>query len=196
MHNLQTKTSLDLKVFTESKTITESATSKNLCEALPNINDSACVSTSLAQLQNCAIFAQQKSNKICSASAHTTSRPCRGVKNALKKCSSAFLAFLTRQGYSEALPPKDILLAAQKDPTGCKRSAAKTRHFILFRGFRSGEGINPLSFCANKRLEKLENIRENTTQRNLESNPLDSITRTKTESRQYRIYRISNTDRI
>ena len=32
-----------------------------------------------------------------------------------------------------------------------------------------GEGINPFSFCANKRFEKLDNIRENTTLRNLES---------------------------
>ena len=53
--------------FTDSKTITESTTSKNFSEALPNINNSACVSTSLAQLQNCAIFATQKSNQISRA---------------------------------------------------------------------------------------------------------------------------------
>ena len=58
------------------------------------------------------------------AIAPTASRPCRVWqsasffrKNALRECRSAFLAFLAflpRQGYSEALPPKDILLAAQK----------------------------------------------------------------------------------
>ena len=83
-------------------------------------------SASRAQLQNCAINAAQKSNQCGGAIAPTATRPCRGVKNALRKCSSAFLAFLTRQGDSEALPPKDILCGCRKDPTGCKQSAAKT----------------------------------------------------------------------
>ena len=79
MHNLQTKTSLDLKVFTESKTITESATSKNLCEALPNINNSACDSASRAESKDLdsAIFAEQKSNQCGGAIAPTDTRPCR-----------------------------------------------------------------------------------------------------------------------
>ncbi|WP_394997443.1 hypothetical protein [uncultured Helicobacter sp.] len=39
--------------FTDSKSkqLTQSPTSKNLIKALPNINNSACGSTSLAQLQ-------------------------------------------------------------------------------------------------------------------------------------------------
>ena len=65
-----------------------------------------------------AIFATQKSNQCGSASAPTDTRPCRGVKNALKKCRSAFLAFLPRQGDSEALPPKDILCGCAKRPNG------------------------------------------------------------------------------
>ena len=52
---------------TDSKTITQSPTSKNLNKALPNTNNSVCDSTSLAQLQNCAIFATQKSNQISRA---------------------------------------------------------------------------------------------------------------------------------
>ncbi|WP_395002663.1 hypothetical protein [uncultured Helicobacter sp.] len=47
-----------------------------------------------------------------------------------------------------------------------------------------GEGINPFSFCANKRFEKLDNIRENTTLRNLESteSSVDSESKTFIES--------------
>ena len=93
-----------------------------------------------------AIFAEQKSNQCVGAIVPTTSRPCRGGENALKKCSSAFLAFLPRQGKSEALSP-----IAQKDPTGCKRSAAKKRRFIFFGAGESRERGNPFSFCANTR---------------------------------------------
>ena len=122
-------------------------------------------SASRAQLQNCAINAAQKSNQ------------CGGAKNALRKCSSAFLAFLTRQGDSEALPPKDILCGCRKDPTGCKQSAAKTATLYLFRGWgERGEG-NPFFFCDTQDSKKLENIRENASLRNLEStesSPTDS----------------------
>ncbi|WP_394994749.1 hypothetical protein [uncultured Helicobacter sp.] len=121
-----------------------------------NINNSACASTSRAESKDSqsldsAIFAQQKSNKMCSTQVHTDTRPCRGGKNALKKCSSAFLAFLTRQGKSEALPPKDILLAAEKTQRVASAAQQKQRRFILFGALASGEGINPFSFCANKR---------------------------------------------
>ena len=134
-------------------------------------------SASRAQLQNCAINAAQKSNQCGGAIAPTATRPCRGVKNALRKCSSAFLAFLTRQGDSEALPPKDILCGCRKDPTGCKQSAAKTATLYLFRGWgERGEG-NPFFFCDTQDSKKLENIRENASLRNLEStesSPTDS----------------------
>ena len=47
-----------------------------------------------------------------------------------------------------------------------------------------GEGINPFSFCANKRFEKLDNIRENAILRNLESteSSVDSESKTFIES--------------
>ena len=106
-----------------------------------------------------AIFAQQKSNQCVGAQAPTATRPCRGVKNALRKCSSAFLAFLTRQGDSEALPPKDILLAAEKSQRVASKAQQKQRR--LFRGFRSGEQTRDS--------KNLENIRENTTLKNRES---------------------------
>ena len=114
-----------------------------------------------------AIFAQQKSNQCVGAQAPTATRPCRGVKNALRKCSSAFLAFLTRQGDSEALPPKDILLAAEKSQRVASKAQQKQRR--LFRGFRSGEGITPLFSIIQSDFENLGSIRENATQRNTES---------------------------
>ncbi|WP_395001856.1 hypothetical protein [uncultured Helicobacter sp.] len=48
---------------------------------MPDSNNSACGSTSRAESKSLdsAIFAQQKSNKMCSASAHTISRPLRGA---------------------------------------------------------------------------------------------------------------------
>ena len=74
--------------------------------------------------------------KYIGAQAPTAPRPCRGVKNALRKCRSAFLAFLTRQGKSEALSP-----IAEKEK----------RRFIFFGAGESGERGNPFFFCANKR---------------------------------------------
>ena len=61
-------------------------------------------------------------------------------------------------------------MAAQKEPTGCKQSAAKTAALYLFRGFESaGRGETPFLFAQTRDSKKLENIRENTTLRNLES---------------------------
>ena len=71
-------------------------------------------------------------------------------------------------------------MAAQKDPTGCKQSAAKTATLYLFRGFSErGEG-NPFFFCDTQDSKKLENIRENTTQRNLESTESSADSESKT----------------
>ena len=103
---------------TDSKTITQSPTSKNLNKALPNTNNSACVSTSLAQLQNCAIFATQKSNKMCrcdSTNRHSPASWCAIVEKRRQQCLRNDCA---RSGKSEALPPKDILCGCRKDPTG------------------------------------------------------------------------------
>ncbi|WP_394908222.1 heavy metal translocating P-type ATPase [uncultured Helicobacter sp.] len=145
----------------------ESTTSKNLCGALPNIN-SACVSTNRAESKalDSAIFAEQKSNQMCSATAPTISRPLRGVKNALRKCRSAFLAFLTRQGESEALP-----LIAEK--TQRVASVAQQKSGALsFSGLgRAGRGETPFSFAQTQDCVKLENMSENEILRNRESNP-------------------------
>ena len=128
-------------MWSDERLDSKSIASKILCKALPNTNNSACASTSRAESKDSkaldsAIFAEQKSNKMCSTQVHTDTRPCRGGENALKKCSSAFLAFLPRQGYSEALSP-----FAEK----------KKRRFILFGAGESGERGNPFSFCANTR---------------------------------------------
>ena len=80
-------------------------------------------------MQNCAIFAAQKSNQC--------------------------------EGDSEALSP-----IAEKDPTGCKRSAAKKRRFIFFG---AGERGNPFSFAQTSDFENLGNIREKENLRNRES---------------------------
>ena len=151
----------------KSKQYTESPTPKNLIKALPDSNNNVRDSASRAQLQNCAIFAKQKSHKMCSAAAHTDTRPCRGGENALKKCSSAFLAFLTRQGDSEALP-----LFAEKEK----------RRFIFFGAKGSGEGINPFFFCDTQDSKKLESIRENASLRNRESTESSVDSKTITES--------------
>ena len=94
-----------------------------------------------------AINAAQKSNQCVGAIAPTATRPCRGGKNQEQGGSSATADFsketsfskeacaLPRQGDSEALSP-----IAQKDPTGCKRSAAKKRRFIFFGALGAGRG--------------------------------------------------------
>ena len=66
-----------------SKTLTQSTTPKNPSKALPNINNSACASTSRAESIpiDSAINAEQKSNEICSAAAHTDTRPLRGAQS-------------------------------------------------------------------------------------------------------------------
>ena len=132
----------------KSKQYTESPTPKNLIKALPDSNNNVRDSASRAQLQNCAIFAKQKSHKMCSAAAHTDTRPCRGGENALKKCSSAFLAFLPRQGYSEALSP-----IAEKTQRVASKAQQKKRRFILFGARESGERGNPFSFAIHKILK-------------------------------------------
>ena len=124
---------------TESKQLTESTTPKNPSEALLNTNNSACASASRAQLQNCAIFATQKSNKMCrcdSTNRHSPASWCAIVEKRRQQCLRNDCA---RSGKSEALPPKDILCGCRKDPTGCKQSAAKKRRFIFFGAGESAE---------------------------------------------------------
>ena len=120
--------------FSESKNLTESTMLKNLNKALPNINNSACASTSRAESKDLesldsAIFAEQKSNKICSASAHTDTRPCRGGENQEKGGSSAAADF-----------SKETSFCLDKD----KRGSPAKRYTLwlrkkrrLFQGFES-----------------------------------------------------------
>ncbi len=83
-----TESRADSESSSESKQLTQSTTSKNLIKALPNLNNVR-DSASRAQLQNYAIFAAQKSHKMCSASAHTAPRPLRGVQSLEKGGRSA-----------------------------------------------------------------------------------------------------------
>ena len=120
--------------FSESKQLTESTTPKNPSEALPDSNNSACGSTSRAESKDSksldsAIFAEQKSNKICSASAHTDTRPCRGGENQKQGGSSATADF-----------SKETSFCLDKD----KRGSPAKRYTLwlrkkrrLFRGFES-----------------------------------------------------------
>ena len=149
--------------FTDSKTITESTTSKNFSEALPDSNNSVCGSTSRAQLQNCAIFAEQKSNKMCSASAHTDTRPLRGVQS-------------LEQGGSSA----SATIALEADKRGSPLDCRKSGGFFGAKG--SGEGITPLFAKKQNDFENLGSIRENTTLRNLESTESKADSESKAEN--------------
>ena len=92
------------KNISESKKLIESTISKNLNKALPNSNN-GCDSTNLAQLQNCAIFAEQKSDSNMSHEVQTASRPLRGAQSLEKGGRSALRNDCARSGYSEALSP-------------------------------------------------------------------------------------------
>ncbi len=113
--------------FTDSKTITEST--------MPI---------------DSAIFATQKSHKICSASAHTAPRPLRGVQS-------------LEQGGSSA----SATIALEADKRGSPLDCRKSGGFFGAKG--SGEGITPLFAKKQNDFENLGSIRENTTLRNLES---------------------------
>ena len=130
---------------------------KTLFKALLNINNSACASTSRAESKDLdsAIFAEQKSNQYIGAIAPTDTRPLRGAQSLEKGGSSALRNDCARSGKSEALPD------CRKDPTGCKRSAAKTVALYSFRGFSERGGDNtPFSFAQTSDSVNLNNIRE------------------------------------
>ncbi|WP_394997102.1 hypothetical protein [uncultured Helicobacter sp.] len=157
---------------------------------MPNINNSACASTSRAESKDVesldsAIFATQKSNKICSASAHTAPRPLRGVQS-LGQGGSSASATIALEAEKARLSPR----------LPCRRLASKAqqKQWRLFRGWgERGEGNTP--FCEKTQdSKKLESIRENTTLRNrestessvdskasIESSPTDSETSTESK---------------
>ena len=102
-----------------------------------------------------AIFAEQKSNQCVGAIAPTATRPCRVWQSVsfFRKIRSKVAAvppliFLKKLRFLKKLAL--CLDKEQKDPTGCKRSAAKKRRFIFFGAGESGERGNPFFFCANK----------------------------------------------
>ena len=98
-----------------------------------------------------AIFATQKSNKICSASAHTTSRPLRGVQS-LEKGGATASATIALEAEVARLSPR----------LPCRRLASKAqqKQWRLFRGCgERGEENTP--FCEKTQdSKKLESIRE------------------------------------
>ena len=76
-------------MWNDERLDSKSIASKILYKALPNTNNSACVSTSRAESKDSkaldsAIFAEQKSNKMCSTQVHTDTRPCRVWQSATK----------------------------------------------------------------------------------------------------------------
>ncbi|WP_394997665.1 invasion protein CiaB [uncultured Helicobacter sp.] len=170
--NTESKESLDSSL---SSSDSESTTSKNPSEALPNINNSACVSTSLAESMgiDSAIFAEQKSNKMCSASAHTDTRPLRGVQS-------------LEQGGSSA--SATIALEADKrgSPLDCRAKGLQAKRSKNSGGFfgalRVRGGDKPLFAKKQNDFENLGSIRENTTLRNLESTESKADSESKAEN--------------
>ena len=66
-------------MWSDERLDSKSIASKILCKALPNTNNSACASTSRAESKDSkaldsAIFAEQKSNKMCGTQVHTDTR--------------------------------------------------------------------------------------------------------------------------
>ena len=101
--------------FLESNQLTESTTSKNLIKALPNLN-SVRVSASRAESMpiDSAIFAEQKSHKMCSAAAHTTPRPLRGVQSLEKGGATASATIALEAEIARLSRQKIYFVAAQK----------------------------------------------------------------------------------
>ena len=79
---------------------------------------------------------------MCSAVAHTAPRPCRGGENREKGGSSATTTIALEVGIARHSRQKIYFVVAQKEPTGCKQSAAKTRHFIFLWALRVRGGDN------------------------------------------------------
>ena len=83
-----------------------------------NVRDSA--SWAESKDLDSAIFAEQKSNQMCSAVAHTAPRPCRGGENREKGGSSATTTIALEVGIARHSRQKIYFVAAKKEPTGCK----------------------------------------------------------------------------
>ena len=92
---------------------------------------------------------------MCSASAHTVSRPLRGVQSLRKGGSSASATIALEAEKARLSRQKIYFVAAEKTQRVASKAQQKQRRFILFGAKGSGEGINPFSFCANTRFCEL-----------------------------------------
>ena len=98
---------------------------------------------------------------MCSTQVHTASRPLRGVQSLGQGGATASATIALEADTARLSRQKIYFVAAQKDPTGCKRSAAKKRRFIFLWALRVRGGDNtPFSFAQTRDSKKLENIRE------------------------------------
>ena len=88
-----------------------------------------------------AIFAQQKSNKICSAVAPTDTRPLRGVQSLEQGGSSASATIALEAEKARHSRQKIYFVAAEKTQRVASKAQQKQRRFIFFGALRvRGEG--------------------------------------------------------
>ena len=158
-------------IDSESKQLTQSTTLKNLSKALPNINN---VRNSASRAESMpidsAIFATQKSNQCVGAIAPTATRPCRGGKNQEQGGSSATADFSKETSFCLDKDTARLSPRLPKRPNGLQAQRSKNSGALFFSGLgRAGRGETLFSFAQTSDDENLENIRENTTPRNLES---------------------------
>ena len=170
--NTESKESLDSSL---SSSDSESTTSKNPSEALPDSNNSACASTSRAESMgiDSAIFAEQKSNQYVGALAPTAPRPLRGVQS-LEQGGSSASATIALEAEKRGSPP--VCRAEGLQAQRSKNSGG------FFGALASGEGITPLFAKKQSDFENLGSIRENTTLRNLESTESKADSESKAEN--------------
>ena len=117
---------------------------------------------------------------MCSASAHTDTRPLRGVQS-LGQGGSSASATIALEAEIARLSPR----LRKKTQRVASQATAKTAALYSFRGFSERGGDNtPFLFAQTSDSKKLENIRENASLRGLESieSSVDSESKTHTES--------------
>ena len=120
-------------IDSESRQFTQSTTPKNPSEALLNTNNSACAST--MPKRNCKIAPSlQSKNQIkCVASAHTVSRPLRGVQS-LRKGGSSASATIALEAEKRGTPAKRYTLWLPKRPNGLQAKRSKNSGALFFFG--------------------------------------------------------------
>ena len=116
---------------------------------------------------------------MCSASAHTDTRPLRGVQS-LGQGGSSASATIALEAEIARLSPR-----LRKKSQRVASKAQQKRGALSFSGLgRAGRGETPFLFAQTSDSKKLENIRENASLRGLESieSSVDSESKTHTES--------------